>query len=269
MSQGFSVETASGEAGAWARPDRAREYRVERFTPEADAAMTFARDVAFAFGQRYLAPVHLLFALCRDQAVSAGILDRLGVSRALAWHEAEERAPRGTPVSDWIVDLSPGMERIIDHAHAEAAGGLPLTTRELLIGLLREDEGLACEILREQGVTRDAVRYEDPSRMRVPSHPLEEASWPPAPDAGHSESQAATRTPMAMGYAKASLFFLILGFAASLVGPTGIFLLFSMTAAFLAFKALVEGARVEGGTLLIVTAAHILFTAAVRLLMGF
>jgi len=153
---------------AWASPQRCLEYDVDRFVPAAHTIMTGAVEIAQYFGQLYVAPVHMLMTLCHDVHI-AGLLANLGVSNVDVYYAAESQAPRNPPAPERMTAISPGVDRIIEYAHAErkARGDEWLNPKDLLIGMLRDDEGLACEILRERGLTVEAVRFEDPALRRI------------------------------------------------------------------------------------------------------
>jgi len=162
-----STGGAAAPIPSWASPQRLLEYEATRFIPASHTVMTGAGEVAQHFGQLYVAPVHMLITLCHDTGIAA-LLGRLDVSNVDIYNAAVERAPRNPPAPDRTTAISPGVDRIIAFAHAErkARADEWLNPKDLLMGILRDEEGLACEILWEQWLTLDAVYFENPMLRR-------------------------------------------------------------------------------------------------------
>jgi ATP-dependent Clp protease ATP-binding subunit ClpC len=105
-----------------------------------------------------------LLGLTREDNLGNGILLRLHVSLEALRTEIEQRGGPGQEVVEGELPLAPRGKRALDLAFAEAMALRHnyIGCEHLLLGLLREGEGLAAKVLAEQGVTLEAARRELP-----------------------------------------------------------------------------------------------------------
>jgi RNA polymerase sigma factor (sigma-70 family) len=134
------------------------------FTARARNAVHYANEEARRLGHRSVEPEHLLLGLTREDNLGSGILLRLHVSLEALRTAIEQPGEPSQEVVEGEVALAPRGKRMLDLAYAEAFALRHnyIGCEHLLLGLLREGEGLAAKVLAEQGVTLEAARREMP-----------------------------------------------------------------------------------------------------------
>ncbi|MEM7126282.1 MAG: ATP-dependent Clp protease ATP-binding subunit [Chloroflexota bacterium] len=135
--------------------------KLERFTKRARRVLTLAQEEALRLNHNYIGTEHLLLGLVREEnGVAVKVLRELGVEPNQVIRAVErtvgrgERAPFGKPT------LAPRTKRVIELAVDEARlmGHHYIGTEHLLLGLVREGEGIAVNVLRGLGINLDRVR---------------------------------------------------------------------------------------------------------------
>jgi ATP-dependent Clp protease ATP-binding subunit ClpC len=138
--------------------------RFEKFSERARRVLTLAQEEAQRFNHPNIGPEHILLGIVGEpDGVASKVLVNLGVSLTKVRSAVEfiighgEAAPSRTEVG-----LSPGAKRVIELAIDEARyiGHNYIGTEHLLLGLLREGEGIAARVLDSLGVTLEKVRTE-------------------------------------------------------------------------------------------------------------
>lgn len=135
----------------------------QRFTERARRAIFYAQEEAALRGENYVSTEHLLLALLREpDNVAARVLDRLGINLEHLRFELERHLQRGERKGLQETQLTPRAKRVIDLAYDEARllGDNYIGTEHLLLGLIREEEGLAGRVLNQMGVDRERTRAE-------------------------------------------------------------------------------------------------------------
>ena len=135
----------------------------QRFTERARKVVFYAQEEAQKFGEGYVSTEHLLLGLVRESdSVAARVLDQLGISLAKIKREVEEQLPRGDHKSGQEMALTPRAKRVIDLAYDEARNlnNNYIGTEHLLLGLIREGDGLAGRVLAKMGVELEKARKE-------------------------------------------------------------------------------------------------------------
>ena len=135
----------------------------QRFTERARRVVFFAQEEAGRLGENYVSTEHLLLGLVRENdSVAARILDRMGVSLGRIRSEIERQVTRGDGRLGQDMQLTPRAKRVIDLAYDEARqlSNNYIGSEHLLLGLLREREGLAGQVLAELGVDLERTRRE-------------------------------------------------------------------------------------------------------------
>ena len=135
----------------------------QRFTERARRVVFFAQEEAGRLGENYVSTEHLLLGLVRENdSVAARILDRMGVSLGRIRSEIERQVTRGDGRLGQDMQLTPRAKRVIDLAYDEARqlGNNYIGTEHLLLGLIREGEGLAGRVLAKLGVELERTRRE-------------------------------------------------------------------------------------------------------------
>lgn len=135
----------------------------QRFTERARKVVFYAQEEAQKFGEGYVSTEHLLLGLVRESdSVAARVLEKLGVSLARIRAEVEKQLPRGDARPTQDMTLTPRAKRVIDLAYDEARNlnNNYIGTEHLLLGLIREGDGLAGRVLAKLGVELERARRE-------------------------------------------------------------------------------------------------------------
>jgi len=137
--------------------------RFDKFTDRARKVLTYAQDEAQRFDHNYIGTEHLLLGLVREgEGVAAQVLKNMGLELAKVRSAVEFIIGRGDRPVMGEVGLTPGGKRVIELAIDEARqlGQNYIGTEHLLLGLVREGEGIAAGVLESLGVNLDKVRHE-------------------------------------------------------------------------------------------------------------
>jgi len=135
----------------------------QRFTERARRVVFFAQEEAGRLGENYVSTEHLLLGLVRENdSVAARILDMMGVSLGRIRSEIERQVTLGDGRPGQDMQLTPRAKRVIDLAYDEARqlSNNYIGTEHLLLGLIREGEGLAGRVLAKLGVELERTREE-------------------------------------------------------------------------------------------------------------
>lgn len=135
----------------------------QRFTERARKVVFYAQEEAQKFGEGYVSTEHLLLGLVRESdSVAARVLEKLGVSLTRIRGEVEKQLPRGDARPNQDMTLTPRAKRVIDLAYDEARNlnNNYIGTEHLLLGLIREGDGLAGRVLAKLGVELEKARRE-------------------------------------------------------------------------------------------------------------
>jgi ornithine carbamoyltransferase len=155
-------ERRSGyERGSEQARDRGAERMWQRFTERARRVVFFAQEEAARLGENYVGTEHLLLGLVRESdSVAARILDRLGVSLSRIRADVERQVTRGHGNLGQDMQLTPRAKRVIDLAYEEARrlNNNYIGTEHILLGLVREGDGLAARVLIKLGADLERTR---------------------------------------------------------------------------------------------------------------
>ena len=135
----------------------------QRFTERARKVVFYAQEEAQKFGEGYVSTEHLLLGLVREtDSVAARVLERLGVGLMRIRGEVEKQLPRGEVRPSQDMTLTPRAKRVIDLAYDEARNlnNNYIGTEHLLLGLIREGDGLAGRVLAKLGIELERARRE-------------------------------------------------------------------------------------------------------------
>jgi len=165
--------------------------RFDKFTDRARKVLTLAQDEAQRFNHNYIGTEHLLLGLVREgEGVAARVLENMNVELAKVRTAVEFIIGRGDRPVVGEVGLTPRAKRVIELAIDEARrlGHNYIGTEHLLLGLVREGEGIAAGVLESLGVNLDKVRHEvirvlSQSSAAGPAQETKRASKTPTVDA--------------------------------------------------------------------------------------
>lgn len=135
----------------------------ERFTDHARMVMAIANQEAQRFNHEYIGTEHILLGLIKDGAgVGAAVLKDLGIDPATVIIEVEKLTRVGPEmVSMGRLPLTPRAKKVVEYAIEEARdmGHQHIGTEHLLLGLLREHDGIAAQVLMSlDGITVPTVK---------------------------------------------------------------------------------------------------------------
>ena len=134
----------------------------ERFTERARKVIILAREEAIRLGHNFVGTEHLLLGLVREgDGLAMAILKKLSVNISTLKGEVEKVVSVGTQVSPaGEVPFTPQAKKVLEYAISEARsmGHNYIGTEHLLLGLVREGEGIASLVLRDVGVTVAAAK---------------------------------------------------------------------------------------------------------------
>ena len=133
----------------------------DRFTKRARHVLQLAQDEAIRLNHNYIGTEHLLLGLVKEEnGVAVKVLKELGVDPAQVIRAVERTVGHGTGTPFGKPSLAPRTKRVIELAVDEARlmGHHYIGTEHLLLGLVREGEGIAVNVLRSLGISLDRVR---------------------------------------------------------------------------------------------------------------
>ena len=135
--------------------------KFDRFTKKARRVLSLANEEAQALNHGYIGTEHLLLGLVREgDGVAARVLKDLGVDLPKVRSAVEDIVGRGKRATLGRIGLTPRTKRVIELAVDEARrlSHHYIGTEHLLLGLAREGNGIAADVLASLGVSLDQVR---------------------------------------------------------------------------------------------------------------
>jgi ATP-dependent Clp protease ATP-binding subunit ClpC len=133
----------------------------ERFSDQARRAIVLAQEEAKRLNHDYIGTEHILLGLLHDgENVAAKALQSLGVTLEASRQQVEEIIGRGNKGPSGQMPFTPRAKKVLElslreaiHFHHDYIG-----TEHILLGLLREGEGVAVQVLVRQGADLNGVR---------------------------------------------------------------------------------------------------------------
>jgi ATP-dependent Clp protease ATP-binding subunit ClpC len=135
--------------------------RFDKFTERARKVLQLAQEEAQRFNHNYIGTEHLLLGLVREgEGVAAKVLANLGVELNKVRSAVEFIIGRGDRTVTGDIGLTPRAKKVIELSVDEARrlNHHYIGTEHLLLGLVREGEGIAAGVLESLGVSLDKVR---------------------------------------------------------------------------------------------------------------
>ena len=137
--------------------------RFDKFTERARKVLTLAQEEAQRFNHNYIGTEHLLLGLVREgEGVAARVLANMGVELTKVRTAVEFIIGRGDRPVIGEIGLTPRAKKVIELAVDEARrlNHHYIGTEHLLLGLVREGEGIAAGVLESLGVNLEKVRHQ-------------------------------------------------------------------------------------------------------------
>lgn len=122
-----------------------------------------AQEEARLLGHDYIGTEHVLLGLIHEQdGIAARTLEQLGISLETARREVESIVGTGGGFPSAHIPFTPRTKKVLELSLREALqlGHDDIGTEHLLLGLVREGEGVAARVLSDLGVSPDRVRGE-------------------------------------------------------------------------------------------------------------
>ncbi len=171
---------------------------MSNFTPRAQQVLALARKEADRFNHNYLGTEHLLLGLIKlGQGVAVNVLQKMGLDLETVRMEVEKQTPGG-PDQKMIgnIPYTPRVKKVLALAEkeAKALNHTYVGTEHILLGLLREGDGVAAQVLRKLDVDLEQTRQEI-LRELDPNFTGEETSIPEAAGTPVAEKKGEVKTP--------------------------------------------------------------------------
>ncbi len=163
--------------------------RFEKFSERARRVLSLAQEEAQRFNHNYIGTEHVLLGVVREtEGTASKVLVGLGIELKKIRSAVEFIIGRGERVPEGDIGLTPRAKKVIELSVDEARrlGHNYIGTEHLLIGLMREGEGVAAGVLESLDVTLDKVRAETGRLLSEDGSPQE---------AGRSSQPTTNRTP--------------------------------------------------------------------------
>ncbi|HTV61565.1 MAG TPA: ATP-dependent Clp protease ATP-binding subunit [Verrucomicrobiae bacterium] len=175
------------------------EESMSNFTPRAQQVLALARKEADRFNHNYLGTEHLLLGLIKlGQGVAVNVLQKMGLDLETVRMAVEKKTGSGpdqkmmgnipyTPRVKKVLALAAKEAKMLNHTY--------VGTEHILLGLLREGDGIAAQVLRDLDVDIEQTRQEILKELD-PNFAGEEASIPePGEKAPAGEKKGEVKTP--------------------------------------------------------------------------
>lgn len=148
-----------GEA-LFPRPMQNHINIVDFFSERAKKVVSESAAAAANVKSRYIDTEHLLLGLLEETEVATKILEHLGVNVAEMKSYIEQNIAQGTGDENSEPDLSPRAKRVLELAFHESRemGHKYVGSEHILLGLIREGEGMAAQFLNKYGLAYPQVR---------------------------------------------------------------------------------------------------------------
>jgi len=160
--------------------------RFEKFSERARRVLSLAQEEAQRFNHNYIGTEHILLGLVREtEGVAARVLSNQGVELSKVRSAVEFIIGKGEQRTSGEIGLTPRAKKVIELAVDEARrlNHHYIGTEHILIGLMREGEGVASGVLESLGISLDKVRAETSNILKQSA------------STGTTSTKSTTRTP--------------------------------------------------------------------------
>jgi ATP-dependent Clp protease ATP-binding subunit ClpC len=135
--------------------------------------LSLAQEEAERLNHSYIGSEHVLIGLLREEGGVAGrVLRELGLEASRVQSMVERMSGMGTRTPFTKIELSPSTKRVLELAVEEARrmGQHYISTEHLLLGLARQNEGVAMDVLKKFGVSAEQIRRQ--TRRMLKENPV-------------------------------------------------------------------------------------------------
>ncbi|MEV6306317.1 Clp protease N-terminal domain-containing protein, partial [Actinoplanes sp. NPDC051861] len=135
----------------------------ERFTDRARRVVVLAQEEARMLNHNYIGTEHILLGLIHEgEGVAAKALESLGISLEGVRQQVEEIIGQGQQAPSGHIPFTPRAKKVLELSLREALqlGHNYIGTEHILLGLIREGEGVAAQVLVKLGADLNRVRQQ-------------------------------------------------------------------------------------------------------------
>ena len=135
----------------------------ERFTDRARGVVVLAEEEARMLNHNWIGTEHILLGLIREgEGVAAKALESLGISLQAARQQVEQIIGQGQQAPEGHIPFTPRAKRVLELSLRESLqlGHNYIGTEHILLGLIREGEGVAAQVLVKLGADLNRVRQQ-------------------------------------------------------------------------------------------------------------
>lgn len=135
----------------------------ERFTDRARRVVVLAQEEARMLNHNYIGTEHILLGLIHEgEGVAAKALESLGISLEAVRSQVEEIIGQGQQAPSGHIPFTPRAKKVLELSLREALqlGHNYIGTEHILLGLIREGEGVAAQVLTKLGADLSRVRQQ-------------------------------------------------------------------------------------------------------------
>src|SRR5438876_176173 len=135
----------------------------ERFTDRARRVVVLAQEEARMLNHNYIGTEHILLGLIHEgEGVAAKALESLGISLEAVRQQVEEIIGQGQQAPSGHIPFTPRAKKVLELSLREALqlGHNYIGTEHILLGLIREGEGVAAQVLVKLGADLSRVRQQ-------------------------------------------------------------------------------------------------------------
>jgi ATP-dependent Clp protease ATP-binding subunit ClpC len=171
----------------------------ERFTDRARRVVVLAQEEARLLNHNYIGTEHILLGLIHEgEGVAAKALESLGISLEAVRSQVEEIIGQGGSSPSGHIPFTPRAKKVLELSLREALqlGHNYIGTEHILLGLIREGEGVAAQVLVKLGADLSRVRQQVIQLLSGYQGPQSGGS---APSGGKETAGAATGAPSGSG----------------------------------------------------------------------
>jgi Clp amino terminal domain, pathogenicity island component/UvrB/uvrC motif len=140
-----------------------RRAMFERFTDRARRVVVLAQDEARRLNHDYIGTEHILLGLIHEgEGVAAKALESLGISLDAVRQQVEEIIGQGQQAPSGHIPFTPRAKKVLELSLREALqlGHNYIGTEHILLGLIREGDGVAAQVLVKLGADLNRVRQQ-------------------------------------------------------------------------------------------------------------
>ncbi len=152
----------------------------ERFTDRARRVVVLAQEEARLLNHNYVGTEHILLGLIHEgEGVAAQALTSLGISLEAVRQQVEEIIGQGQQGQSGHIPFTPRVKKVLELSLREALqlGHNYIGTEHILLGLLREGEGVASQVLLRLGAGLSQVRQQVIQVLHGQAGPEREIAW--------------------------------------------------------------------------------------------